>query len=950
MSRGRSLKTYLAVLAAMMLAPAYGRALEAPVLLADIVPGDSADARTSSPGDFIQLGDRLIFSTLGATVEDDAVLWSTDGTAEGTLPLTSRICPLACEDIRPLGTVGGVALFAARPGRVWRTDGTVAGTFPLGVPFDFTGETAKISPDAGLLFFTACNAQSGCELWRSDGTRAGTRIVKEIVPGESGGDPHGLTPWRGRLYFLAGGESPADSGLWSTDGTSGGTRFVARSINNSTNGETVLAATPTRLFFTSLDVTEQLWTSDGTPRGTRLVRQFAPPPCAEPDLCQDPYLRYLVPVAGNSVIFTASDGVHGAQIWESGGTHFGTFPLTAIRGNVLGRASIPQRPGRFWVFSAPPAPKASPVLWTADFGFTRTAPLTGCAGGCPEVLSFFPSPPLGATVLFIGRDPLHGAELWATDGTPAGTRRLSDVCPGPCSAFLGDAAEFALGSYLGKTYFLASPDADGSPLELWVSDGTPAGTRRISGFSRGVGFLDGQVYYGAATPSGLELRALDARTAAGSHRVALLQRTPAGSNPEISALGSLAVMRTFEGNLQRLWRSDGTPQGTLPIPGFTLDAAQASFANIPPLIVGGRLYFEVDQGRNADITSADLWRTDGTGPGTLRLASFGSGQGLRLSVRTEWNGELLFLASQGSSCAFWTSDGTAAGTREILPMPPGVDCPDGVTAFGSGFLFVARVDAGGGAVPQLFVSNGTPAGTRQLSSFQQTRSPIDPQFVHLGGEVYFQILDPFGQDVELWQTDGTPEGTRPFFPGLLPQAFGLTAWNGALYLSAYTGEGGQPALVRWAPDDPEPVTLATVDLGFNAGYSPQIPPFVAVGNQLFFAARDAVHGFELWATDGSAAGTRLVRDILTGPLPSSPRSLTAAGSLLFFSADDGEHGRELWASDGTGAGTRIVADLDPGGFSSHPSSLAVAGNNLFFAADDGTTGVEPWALPLAPPP
>jgi ELWxxDGT repeat protein len=511
-----------------------------------------------------------------------------------------------------------------------------------------------------------------------------------------------------------------------------------------------------------------------------------------------------------------------------------------------------------------------------------------------------------------------------------------------------------LGSDGRRIWFLARPVEEGADVQdLWVSDGTPAGTKRISGFARGVGFLGGQAFFGAPGGTGmggLELRATDG-SAVGSHPVAVLQRTPAGSFPEITSLGSFVVMRTFEGDIQRLWRSDGTPAGTAPIPGFALNLPQAHFANVPPAVVAGQLFFEVDRaaGGGAGAPSSDLWRTDGTGPGTFQLASFGTGQGLELGTRTIWNGVLLFTASRGEQCAFWTSDGTTAGTREILPLPTGARCPDGVTAFGSRFLFVARVTSGGESVPQLYISDGTPAGTRQLSSFQQTRSGVDPEFTLLGTEAFFQISDPFGQDVEIWRTDGTPEGTRPFFPGLLPQAFGLTAWNGALYHSADTGTDGQPALVRWAPGDPSPVTLATVDLGYNAGYSPQIPPFVGVRFQLFFVARDALHGFELWATDGTAAGTRLVRDIQAGPLPSSPRGLTPAQHLLFFTADDGEHGRELWVSDNTTAGTRIVADLNPGGFSSHPSSLAV-GFDLFFAADDGTTGVEPWVLQLPNPP
>jgi large repetitive protein len=71
---------------------------------------------------------------------------------------------------------------------------------------------------------------------------------------------------------------------------------------------------------------------------------------------------------------------------------------------------------------------------------------------------------------------------------------------------------------------------------------------------------------------------------------------------------------------------------------------------------------------------------------------------------------------------------------------------------------------------------------------------------------------------------------------------------------------------------------------------------------------------------------------------------------VFFAASDGVHGRELWESDGTSEGTRMVADLAPGGYAAipAPSTLVVANGYLFLAADDGKTGPEPWTLPLTP--
>jgi ELWxxDGT repeat protein len=144
-------------------------------------------------------------------------------------------------------------------------------------------------------------------------------------------------------------------------------------------------------------------------------------------------------------------------------------------------------------------------------------------------------------------------------------------------------------------------------------------------------------------------------------------------------------------------------------------------------------------------------------------------------------------------------------------------------------------------------------------------------------------------------------------------------------------------------------------------YTP-LESFTPIGDRLLFMAYDDTHGYELWVTDGTPAGTRLLRDIRTGPGSSRPSGFIQAGDRVFFTAQDGEHGRELWASDGTPEGTRLVWDLNPGGFSSFPSwpfglptLLTVAGGHLFFNADDGESGLEPWSLLIpspapAPPP
>ena len=112
-----------------------------------------------------------------------------------------------------------------------------------------------------------------------------------------------------------------------------------------------------------------------------------------------------------------------------------------------------------------------------------------------------------------------------------------------------------------------------------------------------------------------------------------------------------------------------------------------------------------------------------------------------------------------------------------------------------------------------------------------------------------------------------------------------------------------------------------------------------------FVGDDGIHGNELWRTDGTSAGTWMVKDIRTGVASSgltldlSTKSAVFLDGLLYFSANDAVHGNELWKTDGTTSGTVLAKDLNPGSSSSNPSGLTLNGPQIYLSAsiDSGTS-------------
>ena len=171
----------------------------------------------------------------------------------------------------------------------------------------------------------------------------------------------------------------------------------------------------------------------------------------------------------------------------------------------------------------------------------------------------------------------------------------------------------------------------------------------------------------------------------------------------------------------------------------------------------------------------------------------------------------------------------------------------------------------------------------------------------------------------------------------------LTAMDGVLY---FTADDGIHGYELWRSDGTAAGTYMVKDI--NTTGDADLSPFTIMDGVLYFAADDGVHGNELWRSDGTEAGTYMVTDIADGD-DGNPKNLTVMDGVLYFAADDGVHGNELWRSDGTEAGTYMVMDIADGDgsspfdvYHSNPGYLTVVDGVLYFAAADEDHGTELW--------
>lgn len=367
--------------------------------------------------------------------------------------------------------LGTTAYFSAENNldiELFKTDGTSAGTVLVkDINSQGSSQPGSLTPLGTKVLFIADDGVNGAELWSTDGTSGGTVLVKDINPGNGTSDIRYMTVIGGFVYFQAdAGVANGGIELWKSDGTSAGTVLV-KDINTTAQGPGGVPANLVNvggtLYFQATDGVNghELWKSDGTSAGTTLVA----------DVRSGSTGSFPVELTnvGGTLYFAASDGATGQELWKSDGTSAGTTLVNNIN------------PGAADSFPEALRNVSGTLYFTADNGATGKELFrsNGTSTGTFLVKDIQPGTQgafLGAQIVnvngvlaFAANDGTRGTELWISDGTSSGTTLVKDINPNAGSSY-----PFGLTNVDGFLFFSASDGSNGT--EIWGSDGTSTGT------------------------------------------------------------------------------------------------------------------------------------------------------------------------------------------------------------------------------------------------------------------------------------------------------------------------------------------------------------------------------------------------------------------------------------------------------------------------------------------
>lgn len=418
--------------------------------------------------------------------------------------------------------------------------------------------------------------------------------------------------------------------------------------------------------------------------------------------------------------------------------------------------------------------------------------------------------------------------------------------------------------------------------------------------------------------------------------------------------GQLSFAVNFEDRRMALWRSDGTEAGTTEVKAFP-PLPSDRLARLRGLTsAGDKLFFlasEVDSGN-------ELWVTDGSPGGTRRVADLTPGaEGSFLSHLAGLGSRFVFFREVLGSDTMpgrhelWRSDGTAAGTQRLMDFGPGTSVSWQDMRLGGALVFFVSSASRG---TELWRTDGTVAGTVRVRRLDAGEAGIFDVRTS-GGTGFFTLLDE-GNLTEVWKTDGTPGGTlrlRTFGPGSFPRL--LNAIGAQLYIAITNATTQRLSLYRLRTDGSgvrELVATLPNPYADQPDAFPSLNDVSPAERRIFFSVAIGTSGpaprdTQLWVTDGTRAGTQLLRRPLSLSDEYGSPIYAVNDRLAFFTAFElGGTGIEPWVTDGTARGTRLLRDAAPGGESSYTGTFLRVGDRVFFDAYDDTQAGQLWSAPL----
>ncbi len=379
-------------------------------------------------------------------------------------------------------------------------------------------------------------------------------------------------------------------------------------------------------------------------------------------------------------------------------------------------------------------------------------------------------------------------ELWATDGTPAGTAMVKDINPNFAADLFHsmtqsrtDGLKYENHVYKDNLYFYADDGIHG--MELWVSDATNAGTNMFYEFNPGlIGWdfteykvpefceMNNMLYMNAGNLiNGNELWATDGTTS-GTHEVIDLNPGSVSSNPSFLTVydGKLYFTATDGTHGWELYCTDGTPAGTQLVSdmypgvrGIFDDGTGTSSIHPHFTVSGGLLYFQGDDAGGIGAQQQHWWRTDGTAAGTFRIETTLFPYDYE-DAAVDMNGVFYFQSYDGGfGGELWKSDGSVSGTTQIT-MNNGLLIRPAMMSLGNYIYFNGADNDSTG----LAHSDGTTAGTAWSFGMQDVAPFFVKNTAIYNDNLFFAMSwYPDGgmvQTTRLVQTNGTRDQTVIF--------------------------------------------------------------------------------------------------------------------------------------------------------------------------------------------